>query len=141
MQLPPVGLGLDAVEQMCYRGQKRGGVIAPLSHDRRAAQPPIASGIGLVGNCCPALSGVGVLSCDRKGGGIVRYKVMAPWGIEIQLTAPGDVDLLYGVRPSSRQEALDSLLMDLACMLADERACPMADKAAPTWECAERTLS
>lgn len=69
----------------------------------------------------------------------MRYKVMAPWGIEVQLVAPGDVDLLYGVRADSRQEALDALLMDIACILADERACPMAGKAAPLWECVQHT--
>lgn len=65
----------------------------------------------------------------------MRYRVSAPWGIEVQLDAPGDMDLLHGVRPDAKQAAMDALLMDIACSLADERAYPMAGTAAPEWEC------
>ena len=68
----------------------------------------------------------------------MTYRIDTGWGLTITVTSD-DADLLWGVRPSHYQSAMDSLLLDLACALADARAAP--ETCPPQWELPRNTLS
>ena len=61
----------------------------------------------------------------------MKYRIDTGWGLSITVTSD-DADLLWGVHPGCYQAALDALLMDVACALADARAAP--ETCPPQWE-------
>lgn len=65
----------------------------------------------------------------------MTYYIDTGWGITITVTA-SDADLLWGVRPDRYQAAMDAVLLDIACALADAREAPEA--CPPQWDLPRR---
>lgn len=68
----------------------------------------------------------------------MTYYVDTGWGITVTVTS-ADADLLWGVRPGQYQSAMDAVLLDIACALADAREAP--ESCPPQWDLPRTALS